>query len=525
MKFKRLLASALSACMITVGGAAQALSAQAIVPVLPMVSLSHVTTAPGGIVEFPIGISELEFSQGTEFVGISFSYDPRLKLITDRHGSTNARYDEGTTGMENYSFVVNEQSGRVSFQGSNTDNYLEDGLLATLYFLVPENVPEDTYRININDVVLRGDGDVNYNVGWEGGSVEVVTSLGFSDTRIIADKVSADPGEQVEFTVKLNKNPGHKGYGAKLDYDPALEIVPRGYDSGMISYGPATGEADNIFSLNKEDGILTLFSSFTGEGGVADQAGELFSVKFNIPENADPGYYPVFISGAYTSSANIEKNYNPVHGWIHVKGDEPQVVFSADKIEASPGETVAYTIYTSENAGYDQVAVNYSFEPTFTVRKESGIANGAYTKSGPAALTSSNIASLNQSKGTISFADAGKSKTSTGALFTVYMTIPEDAEEGVYAVKLGNCTAKSGGNELRTASENGFINVVKKIKGDVNNDKSVNMADAVLLQKWLLAVPGCEIPIWKNADLCDDGKLNVFDLCLLKQYVAELSAE
>lgn len=99
MKFKRLLASALSACMITVGGVAQALSAQALVPVLPMVSLSHVTTAPGGIVEFPIGISELEFSQGTEFVGFSFSYDPRLKLITDRHGSTNARYDEGTAQM------------------------------------------------------------------------------------------------------------------------------------------------------------------------------------------------------------------------------------------------------------------------------------------------------------------------------------------------------------------------------------------------------------------------------------------
>ena len=53
--------------------------------------------------------------------------------------------------------------------------------------------------------------------------------------------------------------------------------------------------------------------------------------------------------------------------------------------------------------------------------------------------------------------------------------------------------------------------------GDVNADGAFNIADAVLLQKWLLAVPNTDLPNWTAADLCKDGKLNVSDLCLMKR--------
>lgn len=54
------------------------------------------------------------------------------------------------------------------------------------------------------------------------------------------------------------------------------------------------------------------------------------------------------------------------------------------------------------------------------------------------------------------------------------------------------------------------------VKGDVNADGKFSVADVVLLQKWLLAVPGTELADWKAADLCEDGVLNVFDLCMMK---------
>lgn len=55
------------------------------------------------------------------------------------------------------------------------------------------------------------------------------------------------------------------------------------------------------------------------------------------------------------------------------------------------------------------------------------------------------------------------------------------------------------------------------LMGDVNLDGSFNVADVVLLQKWLLAVPDIHLEQWKAADFCEDDKLDVFDLCLMKR--------
>ena len=56
-----------------------------------------------------------------------------------------------------------------------------------------------------------------------------------------------------------------------------------------------------------------------------------------------------------------------------------------------------------------------------------------------------------------------------------------------------------------------------RIKGDVNADGVFDVADVVLLQKWLLAVPDTHLENWQAADLCKDNRLDVFDLCLMKR--------
>ena len=84
-------------------------------------------------------------------------------------------------------------------------------------------------------------------------------------------------------------------------------------------------------------------------------------------------------------------------------------------------------------------------------------------------------------------------------------------------------TVISGNAEFAVIKNTGgtYIKYGIDKKGDVNCDGEVTIADAVLLQKWLLAVPGTQIPYWKNADLCEDDRLDVFDLCLLKQLMIE----
>ncbi len=61
--------------------------------------------------------------------------------------------------------------------------------------------------------------------------------------------------------------------------------------------------------------------------------------------------------------------------------------------------------------------------------------------------------------------------------------------------------------------------------GDINMDETVNIEDVRLLQDWLLAKPDAELKSWKAADLCEDNKLDAFDLCMLRSMIAKWNTE
>ncbi len=58
---------------------------------------------------------------------------------------------------------------------------------------------------------------------------------------------------------------------------------------------------------------------------------------------------------------------------------------------------------------------------------------------------------------------------------------------------------------------------VPEVIGDINMDGACNIADAVLLQKWLLVAPDIILPNWKAGDINHDTRLNAIDLALLKR--------
>ena len=68
------------------------------------------------------------------------------------------------------------------------------------------------------------------------------------------------------------------------------------------------------------------------------------------------------------------------------------------------------------------------------------------------------------------------------------------------------------------AEENGTVEppvIDDPLIGDVNADGSFGVADVVMLQKWLLG--SGMLTNWQAGDLCEDGRLNVFDLCIMKR--------
>lgn len=60
-------------------------------------------------------------------------------------------------------------------------------------------------------------------------------------------------------------------------------------------------------------------------------------------------------------------------------------------------------------------------------------------------------------------------------------------------------------------------NMTERVKGDVNADGKFDFADAVLMQRWLLAESDVTLADWEAGDLYQDGILNVLDLCRMKQ--------
>ena len=60
--------------------------------------------------------------------------------------------------------------------------------------------------------------------------------------------------------------------------------------------------------------------------------------------------------------------------------------------------------------------------------------------------------------------------------------------------------------------------------GDVNADGASNIADAVLMRKWIHAVPETVLADWQAGDLCRDGRLDVFDLVMMKTQLVDTAA-
>lgn len=89
----------------------------------------------------------------------------------------------------------------------------------------------------------------------------------------------------------------------------------------------------------------------------------------------------------------------------------------------------------------------------------------------------------------------------------LYLTIDVEEVEG---------TAEVSKNDIVFDSQKTPNEITDYFKGDINADGIFNIADAVTLQKWLSGNQDIKLTNWKAIDLCEDDKLDVFDLVLVK---------
>ncbi len=93
----------------------------------------------------------------------------------------------------------------------------------------------------------------------------------------------------------------------------------------------------------------------------------------------------------------------------------------------------------------------------------------------------------------------------------VRFIVPEGAPQNIWNTDDVYCCNLS---ELEICGD--FVGAAA-VQGDVNADGVFNVADIVALQKWLLQMKDAELVDCMAADLCKDGKINGFDLAVMKR--------
>ena len=517
MKLKQFSAAALSLCMLGSTGAFAGIPAAADDPPAVQVSLGNVKAVPGEVVKVPVRLSGTKNADSIYVLGVSLVYDEALEPVKDW---TSRKYSDDyfyCTGEKYSTPLLNAEKHYMSVQIGDAKTEMHDGDQLELYFIVPMGTKPGKYPLKIQEAAPGGDSfEYQMPVTAKDGCIEVLAEKELTARTVVGDTVNAVPGDQVTYKVQLlNNQDGYYNSAAlKMSFDPVLQM--RDPVSGKACCGGISGTYD----YNKEDGVL----AFIADGDpktLYDESGDFLTVTFDIPAHTPMGCYPIFLDCALDSVQSDIIKPAVMLGYIRVS-DMPDVILRAQTVDAAPGETIRYSVYVDGNMGYDLISASLSISVPLTVRKESGIPNGVYTESGPAALSTGNIATLTKDGKTIVFSDAGKLNDKEGMLFSVYLTIPADTPLGPIEMKLENPLAEKEDQKLKVAADAGVINVrnITKIPGDADCDGDVDPDDAKKLADWLNG-EDADIPNWKNLDLDGDSKVTGKDLTLLLQMLAE----
>ena len=199
-----------------------------------------------------------------------------------------------------------------------------------------------------------------------------------------------------------------------------------------------------------------------------------------------------------------------------VPSDAPQIVVESKTTSA--GSTVAVNISIANNPGIVSMTLHVNFDSRLELVsvQDTGLLPGKVHST--VMLNPYTLAWENDS--------ATQNYTVNGTLVTLTFNVPENLEEGDYAVSV---SYDSEGYEIYDfnaepvdfAVVNGKISVTDIIYGDVNGDGKVNNLDRLILTRYLANWPDYPASrIKPGADTNADGKINNLDRLILTRHLA-----
>ena len=350
--------------------------------------------------------------------------------------------------------------------------------------------------------------------------------------------------KQITYTVSYNANGGTGAPASQTKvHGTALTLSttkPTRANTSAGSYVVTLNANGGTVSTSKLTASRTVSYTFKNWNTVAGGTGTSYAAGASYTAEASATLYAQWNSSSTTASVTLPTPTRT--GWTfqnwNTKPDGTGTAYNAGASYTPAGDVTLYAVwetvgvsahvYTSDAGGRPgstvTVAVNLEDNPGIASIKlkvqygtnlelvsttNQGVLHGVYTTSreittNPYVLVWSN-AENSEEDGTIAF---------------LTFKILESAPDGKYPITIW---CDDAGNEkledVAVRSTGSNVSVKKSIPGDVNGDGKVNVKDITLLAQYLAE---WDVSIDSNAaDVNADGKINVKDITLLAQYLAE----
>ena len=188
-----------------------------------------------------------------------------------------------------------------------------------------------------------------------------------------------------------------------------------------------------------------------------------------------------------------------------------------EDVSTASGATITVTMDIQNNPGILGAVLTLTYDSRLTLIEAQS--SGAWSKL--------NLTLPAQLESSCNFVwDGAEADTSDGTVLVLTFAVPVDAIGTVYEIGASYTEGNIVNGEFESidiAIDNGSITIVE-LKGDVNNDGSVDVVDIITLRRYLAT--GYDVTVDSvQSDMNNDGEINIMDVILLRRYISSGTIE
>lgn len=406
--------------------------------------------------------------------------------------------------------VLGEQYVTLYFKGSTRDVCLE--VVADGDITDPEEPPVDPEEPTVKEVTVIGSpANTEYQIGEKINMEDFLFSVHYSNgetktvgvnsaVAAVSIEVPFDSSSAGEKSIVFNID----GYTFAWDY--SVIDVPEEITVTNIEFfsSPKSKEFNIGDEINMNDFGFTVYCSDGSTGTVSIEDVEILT-EFDSSTAGEKCIVFAF------EGFEIEWHYNILEPVDPEEPIESDAVLTVGTASAIKGDTVPVDIQITGNPGFNglQFGVLYDTDALTLIDVDSTVSGMNVTFDNSVVFDSASVYSGN------------------GSIATLTFEVAKDANAGDYEIQLVVMgTSNADFKEFACDTVSGNIEILDIIYGDATGDGIIDIADVVILRKYLASVDPItgesNVEVGIGADANGDGSITITDITLLRSYLANM---